>query len=122
MERAYWRNWTWDGLGLSVAGLCFMHCLATSVLVVILATAGGFLVNPIIHEAGLALAIVFGSLALGKGALDHGLMLPAAIGSLGIGIMAGALTLPHSTIEVFYTMLGVGILSLGHILNHRATL
>lgn len=115
-----WKRWTWDGLGLSVAGLCLVHCLATSILLVFLASAGGILVDPAIHEIGLALAILFGVIALGKGTWDHGFILPAAIGALGIGVMAGALTLPHGTTEIFYTILGVGLLALGHDLNHRA--
>jgi hypothetical protein len=117
----YWKKWSWDGLGLSVAGLCLVHCLATSVFLVVLASAGGLLVDPVIHEAGLVFAIIFGMLALGKGILEHGFIMPAAIGALGIGIMAGALTLPHGGTEILYTILGVGILALGHDLNHRAT-
>jgi hypothetical protein len=31
--------------------------------------------------------------------------------------MAGALTLPHDGSEALYTMVGVGILALGHRLN-----
>ncbi len=115
-----WRKWTWDGLGLSLAGLCLIHCLATSVFLVVLASVGGVLVDPIIHEIGLVLAIIFGLIALGKGIWDHGFIMPASIGALGIGVMAGALTLPHSGLEVMYTVLGVGILALGHDLNHRA--
>jgi MerC mercury resistance protein len=114
------RKWNWDGLGLSLAGLCLVHCLATTILLAFLATAGGILVDPIVHEAGLALAIVFGTLALGRGVLQHNFIMPAAIGALGIGVMAGALTLPHGDIEIFYTILGVGILALGHDLNVRA--
>lgn len=117
----YWKKWSWDGLGLSIAGLCLVHCLATSVFLVVLASAGGLLLDPAIHEAGLVFAIVFGLLALGKGVWEHGFIMPAAIGALGIGIMAGALTLPHGGTEIIYTILGVGILALGHDLNHRAT-
>jgi hypothetical protein len=114
------KKMSWDSLGLSLAGLCLVHCLATSILLAFLATAGGILVDPIVHEIGLALAIVFGLIALGKGVWQHNFIMPAAIGALGIGVMAGALTLPHSDIEVMYTILGVGILALGHDLNVRA--
>src|SRR3546814_7909454 len=55
--------------------------------------AGGIFESPIFHEAGLALAILLGAVALGHGAVAHGFMMPAAIGSLGLGIMAGALTM-----------------------------
>lgn len=118
---AIWQKYSWDGLGISLAGVCLMHCLATSVLFAVLASAGGLLLDPIIHEIGLALAIVFGILAMGKGLWDHGFLMPASIGALGIGVMAGALTLPHGNVEILYTLLGVGILALGHDLNYRAS-
>jgi hypothetical protein len=120
MFKANMREWRWDGLGLGIAGLCLVHCLATSILLAIFAAAGGAFLHPAIHEIGLVLAIGFGILALGQGILQHGFMLPASIGALGIGVMGGALTLPHGGIEVFYTILGVAMLSLGHMLNHRA--
>lgn len=115
-----WKSWRWDGLGLSIAGLCLVHCLATTVIIAFLASAGGALVDPIIHEIGLVFAILFGVIALGKGLWDHGFVMPAAIGALGLGMMAGALTLPHGSVEILWTILGVGVLALGHDLNHRA--
>ena len=121
LAKANWRDWRWDGLGLSVAGLCLMHCLATSVFLALFAAAGGALLHPAIHEIGLVFAIGFGILALSQGVLRHGFILPAAIGALGIGMMSGALTLPHGDIEVLYTVLGVGVLAMGHMLNHRAS-
>ena len=120
MTTALWQKYSWDGLGLGLAGLCLVHCLATSVFFVIVASAGGILVDPIIHEIGLFLAIGFGLLALGKGIFQHGFIMPASIGSLGIGVMAGALTLPHGDGELLYTVMGVALLALGHDLNHRA--
>ena len=115
-----WQKWRWDGLGLSIAGLCLLHCLITTVLLAIFASAGGLLLNPMIHEVGLGLAILLGVLALGKGFRAHGLFMPAFIGALGIGMMGGALTLPHGTMEIAWTVIGVVFLGLGHLLNHRA--
>ena len=59
-----WKKWRWDGLGLSIAGLCLVHCLVTTLLLAFLASASGFLLNSVIHETGLFLAILFGVLAL----------------------------------------------------------
>jgi MerC mercury resistance protein len=120
LATANWRTWRWDGLGLGIAGLCLVHCLATSIILALFAAAGGALLHPAVHEVGLVLAIGFGVLALGQGILQHGFLLPASIGALGIGVMAGALTLPHGGVEITYTILGVGLLALGHVLNHRA--
>jgi hypothetical protein len=47
-------------------------------------------------------------------------MMPSAIGALGLGVMAGALTLPHDGGEAVYTVVGVAMLALGHRLNFLA--
>jgi hypothetical protein len=44
-------------------------------------------------------------------------MMPIVIGAMGLGTMAGALSLPHDGLEPVYTMIGVMILALGHRLN-----
>ncbi|MFN7324828.1 MAG: MerC domain-containing protein [Sphingomonadales bacterium] len=118
--QAIWRQSRWDGLGLGIAGLCLMHCLATSVLLAIFASVGGALFSPLIHEVGLVFAILFGAIALVRGMLAHRFVLPAAIGAIGIGVMIWALTLPHGGGEIAFTMLGVAILALGHFMNVRA--
>lgn len=109
-----------DRLAIALSGMCVAHCFATAVLLGVLASAGGVFESPLFHEFGLVLAILLGAIALGHGAIAHGFMMPAAIGSLGLGIMAGALTLDHGWQESAYTLLGVAILALGHDLNHRA--
>ncbi len=110
-----------DRFAIGLSGLCMVHCLATAVLLALASAAGGLLLNPVLHEVGLALAIPLGALALGRGIWTHGYMMPSAVGALGLGVMTGALTLEHSGIEVFYTLVGVGLLALGHDLNRRAT-
>lgn len=109
-----------DRLAIGLSGLCLVHCVATTVLLAVLASAGSVLGAAWIHEVGLALAMAMGMIALGKGIFDHGYTMPSAVGGLGLGVMAGALTLPHNGTEAIYTMVGVGILALGHRLNHIA--
>ncbi|MEQ9663747.1 MAG: MerC domain-containing protein [Parasphingopyxis sp.] len=109
-----------DRWAIALSGLCLVHCLSTAVFVALASAAGGALFDPLIHEVGLAVAIVFGVIAVGRGAYRHGYMMPVAISSLGIGAMAGALSLPHGEMETIYTMIGVGLLALGHDLNRRA--
>jgi hypothetical protein len=116
------RNGAIDRAAIGLSGLCLVHCVATAVLVMVLASAGGLLVDPRIHEVGLAFAIVLGVIGLGRGAMVHGFMLPVAIGSLGLGTMAGSLTLVHGFEEVVYSVFGVLILALGHDLNRRAVI
>ena len=110
-----------DRIAMGLSGLCVVHCLATAVLIGLLASAGGFLGKPVIHEVGLTLAMIIGAIALGRGALEHGFMLPTAVGALGLGVMAGALSLPEGGHEPVYTVAGVMILALGHRLNVMAT-
>ncbi len=109
-----------DRLAIAISGVCLVHCLATAVLLAALATAGGMLGAPVIHEVGLTLAMLLGSIVLGRGVLEHGFMMPSAIGALGLGVMFGALQLPHGGGEEMYTMLGVSVLALGHRLNGMA--
>ena len=106
-----------DRIGMALSGLCLVHCLATSVLLALLSAAGGVLGSPIIHEVGLSLAMVMGAIALGRGIVEHGYSMPSAVGGLGLGVMAGALSLPHDGSEALYTVVGVAILALGHRLN-----
>jgi hypothetical protein len=109
-----------DRMAIGLSGLCMVHCLATSVALALLASAGGWLGSEWIHEVGLSLAMVMGALALGRGIWEHGYTMPSAVGGLGLGVMAGALTLPHDGTEAVFTVIGVAILALGHRLNHIA--
>lgn len=110
-----------DRIGMALSGLCLVHCLATSVFLALLSAAGGMLgASPIVHEVGLTLAMIMGAVALGRGIVEHGYAMPSAVGGLGLGVMAGALTLAHDGTEAVYTVLGVAILALGHRLNRIA--
>jgi len=115
------RSPSFDQLAMGLSGLCAVHCLATSVLVALAASAGGLLVNPIVHEIGLVFAILLGAVSLGRGMIEHGYMMPVSIGALGLGVMAGAISLPHDgSGETLFTLIGIGLLALGHDLNRRA--
>ena len=116
------RSGAMDRIAMGLSGLCLVHCLASAILVAMLASAGGMLLNPHIHEIGLVVAIALGVVSLGRGIVEHGFMMPAAVGGLGLGVMGGALSLPHDGAEVVYTIIGVAILALGHDLNRRAVI
>lgn len=122
MQRV-WTNGVLDRAAMSLSGLCLVHCLATAVLAGLLSTAGAALGNHEIHAVGLVIAMALGAVALGRGIIEHGYMMPPSVGALGLGVMAGALELPHGGGgEMVYTLLGVGLLALGHDLNRRAVL
>jgi hypothetical protein len=61
--------------------------------------------------------MILGTVSLGRGIYEHGFMLPSAVGGLGLGVMAGALSLPHDGTEAIYSVVGVLIVALGHRLN-----
>ena len=115
-----YRKGRMDRMAIALSGLCLVHCLASAIFVAMLASAGGLLLDPIIHEVGLLFAIALGMLALGRGIVDHGFMMPSAVGGLGLGVMAGSLSLHGDSMGTVYTVLGVAILALGHDLNRRA--
>ena len=110
-----------DRIAMTLSGLCAVHCVATAILLGLLASAGGMLGKPIIHEVGLSLAMIIGAIALGRGIREHGFLLPSAVGVAGLGLMAYAMTLHESGLEPVITIAGVGILALGHRLNMKAT-
>ena len=116
------RGGAMDRLAIALSGLCLVHCLASAVFVAMLASAGGLLLDPRIHEVGMMLAIGLGVLALGRGIMEHGFMMPAAVGGLGLGVMGGALMLPHESGGTLYSVIGVLIVALGHDLNRRAVI
>ena len=122
MIAAATRDGNIDRMAIGLSGLCLIHCVGSAVLVTMLASAGGLLLDPRIHEVGLFFAIILGVVGLGRGVFIHGFMLPAAVGSLGLGTMAGSLSLDHSLESTFYAVVGVLILALGHDLNRRAVI
>src|SRR6476469_3983812 len=121
MSDTHASNHLWDRMAIGLSGLCLVHCLATTVLLAFMSAFGGLLGSHWIHEVGLTLAMALGAFALGRGILEHGFVMPSAVGGMGLGVMAGSLTLPHDGTEAVATMLGVLILALGHDLNRRGT-
>lgn len=108
-----------DHVGIGLAGLCAVHCLATLLLVSALGLGGHFLMDQNIHRVGLALALAIAVVAIGWGLLRHRRPLPFAIAAAGIGLMGWALAVPHGPSEFMLTLVGVTLVSGGHFLNLR---
>ena len=51
-----------DRFAIGLSGLCLVHCLGTTVMLAMLASAGGMLGAHWIHEVGLTLAMVMGAI------------------------------------------------------------
>jgi hypothetical protein len=109
-----------DRAGITLSALCVVHCLATIVLVSALGLGGELLSDPIIHEVGLVLAMIVAAVAIGWGALKHRRPAPFVTAMTGLTFMGGALAVPHGYEEAMLTIIGVALVSLGHILNLRA--
>ena len=45
-----------DRWAIGLSGLCLVHCIASAVFLTMLASAGGMLLHPAVHEIGLVLA------------------------------------------------------------------
>ncbi|MEL6530689.1 MAG: MerC domain-containing protein [Pseudomonadota bacterium] len=109
-----------DHLGIGMAGLCALHCVATVIVVSGLGVGGHFLLSPEIHRVGLALALIVAAVAIGWGALKHRRRAPFVVAMMGLTFMGSALAVPHGSQEFALSLVGVGLVSLGHLLNIRA--
>ena len=110
-----------DRAGVVLSGLCAAHCLASIVVLSAFGLGGEFLLAPAIHKWGLAIALVVAAVAIGWGALQHRKAGPFVIAMSGLTFMGGALALPHGIHESILTMIGVALVSLGHVLNLRCS-
>lgn len=109
-----------DRMAIGLSGLCLVHCVASALIVTMLASAGGVMLDPLVHEIGLAIAVLIGAAALGQGYVKHRSGWPLMIGALGLALMATAMMLPHGLLEIPLTIAGVSILAFGHFINRRA--
>ena len=107
---------TGDRLGVGLSTLCAAHCVGT---VALAGSLGAALANPLIHEVGLALALILGLVAFGGGLLRHTRPQPLVLGGAGLALMAVALLVPHGVGEAALTVAGVALLAAGHWWNGR---
>lgn len=119
--KSWTKNWArLDRVAIGLSTLCAVHCVATIILLGAISSLGHFFTAPIIHEAGLALAILIGAMALGSGMRRHRLLMPSIVGGSGLMVMAFALFVPHGAGEAIATIIGVSMVALAHFLNMRA--
>ena len=108
-----------DRAGILLSGACALHCLLSIVLVSGLGLGGELFLAPDIHRVGLVLATLIAAVAIGWGALRHRVAAPFVIAMTGLTFMGGALAVPHGYEEAVLTIIGVALVSLGHVLNLR---
>ena len=110
-----------DRTGIVVSALCAMHCVATIALVSGLGIGGHFFLAEEFHRIALLAALLIAAVAIGWGAMLHRRREPFVIALLGLALMGGALASPHGVQEAVLTIVGVALVSLGHVLNLRAS-
>lgn len=108
-----------DRIGVLLSGLCALHCLAGLLLVAGLGLGGEYLLAPVIHRVGLALAIGVGAVTLVLGVVRHGDPRPLQLGAAGLALMSVALVVGHGSTEALFTIAGVALLGWAHIRNLR---
>ena len=111
-----------DRAGIWLSSLCLLHCLASIILVSALGVGGQFLLAPEIHRFGLVIALIIAAVAIGWGALRHRKAAPFVTAMTGLSFMGGALAVPHGFEEAVLTIIGVALVTIGHVLNLRAHL
>ncbi|QYU70492.1 MerC domain-containing protein [Leptolyngbya sp. 15MV] len=110
-----------DRVGVVLSGLCAAHCLASIVVLSAFGFGGEFLLAPAIHKWGLAIAPVVAAVPIGWGAVQHRRPVPFVTAMTGLSFMGGALAMPHGMEESVLTMIGVTLVSVGHVLNLRCS-
>ncbi len=110
-----------DKSGIVISALCAVHCVATIALVSGLGVAGNFFLAEEFHRITLVAALIIAAGAIGWGALIHRRREPFVISLIGLCMMGGALASPHGVQEAVLTVIGVGMVAFGHVLNLRAS-
>lgn len=108
-----------DRAGIALSALCALHCLLSVVLVSVIGLGAEALLNPAIHRFGLLVATLIAAVAIGWGAMKHRMAAPFVIAMMGLSFMGAALAVPHGVKEAVLTIIGVALVSLGHVLNLR---
>lgn len=108
-----------DRAGVALSALCAVHCLLSVLLVSVIGLGAEALLDPAIHRFGLLIATLIAAVAIGWGAMRHRMAAPFVVAMMGLSFMGGALAVPHGVEEAVLTVIGVALVSLGHILNLR---
>jgi len=116
----HWIRGRLDRMGIALSVLCALHCLAVLVLVAGLGLGGSLFLSHEFHKVGLVIAGAIAGVAIGAGALHHRKRKPFLLAMTGLTFMGGALAAGHGTQETVLTVIGLGLLTTGHILNLRS--
>lgn len=110
-----------DGLAVGASAVCLVHCLALPLLFALVPAAAAVLGLPHgFHVALFALAVPASAVALCSGYRRHGMILPLALGALGLALLGlGAVAGFRIVAETGVTVAGSFLLAAGHLRNWR---
>jgi len=108
-----------DRAGIFLSAACAVHCVLSILLVSAFGIGGELFFAPDVHRIGLVAATLIAGVAIGWGAVRHRVAAPFVVAMTGLTVMGGALAVPHGIKEAVLTIIGVALVSLGHILNLR---
>ena len=113
-----------DNLAISLSAICALHCLLLPVAMIFLpAISATFVGSEDFHKAMLYFVVPSSIIALSLGCKMHGKNHVYVYGAVGIGVLLIASFFGHDLFgesgEKLLTLLGAGIISLGHIKNQK---
>ena len=117
-------NINYDKIAISFSVVCALHCLLLPIAVIFLpAISATFLGSEDFHKTLLYFVIPSSIIALSLGCKMHGKYEVYSYGFFGIGALLFASFFGHNYLgevgEIFLTLIGAGIVSLGHYKNQK---
>lgn len=111
-----------DRLAIFLSALCLAHCIATPLAVLAVPVVATWLTGTEtnVHWFLLAMAIPLSIWAYARGYRHHGDVLATVTGGFGLTLMfLGVSHLFAGWLEIPLTLVGVTLVSIGHVLNIR---
>jgi cation transport ATPase len=116
----------WDKLGVTLSGLCAIHCLATPLLALSAPFLGEIFEQPWVHLMMALFVVPVGVFAFYRGYHHHKKKYIVALGLIGLVLIGIGLASPILEISMYehdvFTISGSALLIVSHILNRRACL
>ena len=117
-------NINYDKIAISFSVVCALHCLLLPIIVIFLpAISATFVGSEDFHKILLYFVIPSSIIALSLGCKMHGKYEVYSYGVIGIGTLLFASFFGHDYLgeigEILFTLLGAGIVSLGHYRNQK---
>ena len=117
-------NINYDKIAISFSVVCALHCLLLPIAVIFLPSISAtFLGTENFHKILLYFVIPSSIIALSLGCKMHGKYEVYSYGFFGIGALLFASFFGHDYLgevgEIFLTLIGAGIVSLGHYKNQK---